>query len=266
MVENAAGVAVGAEVGHRDAEMDLRRGADAEFGHAADHAGHAGRLAHREDLRRVEQSAGLGDVDVRDVGGAAQDHLHRRARVAHALVGHQRNADRAAHLRHAVEIVRRQRLLDELEVRCFHRADDGDRLLRRLPSHVAVDAELDVRPDRRADRLHGRDVARRIVAPDLHLDRPVAPLDALLRESRHVVGRAERNRIAERDAIADLAAEKIVDRRVERLADDVPERHLDRRPSPPRRRRARASIFATSQAIRNGSSPITAGTSAFSRS
>ena len=58
----------------------------------------------------------------------------------------------------------------------FDRADDRDRLLGGLPSHVAVDAKLHVRADRLADRFHRRDVARRVLAADLHLDGAMTPL------------------------------------------------------------------------------------------
>src|SRR5712664_531102 len=36
VIEHAASIAVGSEIGHRHAEVNLRRGADAELGHAAD--------------------------------------------------------------------------------------------------------------------------------------------------------------------------------------------------------------------------------------
>src|SRR6187549_3221099 len=54
VIEDAAGVAVRAEVRHGEAEVDLGRGADPELRHAADHARQAGRLAEGEDPARVE--------------------------------------------------------------------------------------------------------------------------------------------------------------------------------------------------------------------
>src|SRR5262245_41852957 len=86
VIEDAAGVAVGPEVRHGEAQVDLGRGADPELRHAADHARQAGRLAEGEDPARVEEPARLGDVDVDDVGGAAPDDLHGVARRADALV------------------------------------------------------------------------------------------------------------------------------------------------------------------------------------
>src|SRR6185437_14050107 len=226
VIEDAAGVAVRAEIGHRHAQMDLRGRADPELRHAADHPGNGGRFAHREDARRVEQPAGLGNVDVGYVRSALANHLHGAARIADALVGHQRHADFPSYLRHATEIVGGQRLLHQLDIIGFHGTDHADRVLRRGPSHVAVDAKLDIRSDRFAHEAHGGKIGRRLIA-NLDLDRPVAGAHALARELRHRGRLAERHRVAERDAVPDLSAELIIDRRAEGLADDVPEGHLD---------------------------------------
>jgi hypothetical protein len=81
--------------------------------------------------------------------------------------------------------------------------------------------------DRLADRLDRGDVAGAVLASDLDLDGAVAGIRLLRGERRHLLGRAEGNRIAERDPVANLAAQQVVDRGIERLALDVPQRHLD---------------------------------------
>src|SRR3989454_3677942 len=227
MIEHPTGVAVRTQIGHGDAEMNLRRGADAEFRHASDHAGHARRLAHRNDSGSVEQPAGFGDVDIGDIGGLALNHLHRRTWIADAFISHQRNGNRAPNLRHAIEVVCRQGLLDEFKIVFFHRADDLDRLLGRLPSHIAIDTKFHIRPDRLADQLHSRDVTRRVLASDFYLDRAVSPYDPLAGQLSHIFGRPEGDRIAEWNALTDLAAKQVIDRRIERFPDDIPQRHLD---------------------------------------
>ena len=109
----------------------------------------------------------------------------------------------------------------------FHRADDLDRLLGRLPSHIAIDTKFHIRPDRLADQLHSRDVTRRVLASDFYLDGAVSPFDPLAGQLSHVFGWPEGDRIAEGNAVSDLAAEQVIDRCIECFPDDIPQRHLD---------------------------------------
>src|SRR5262249_37534496 len=114
-----------------------------ELGHATDHAGDAGRFAHSENAHGIEQTTGLGDVDIGDIGGARTDDIHGAARTANALIGHQWDADASPYFRHSGEVIRREWLFDEFQIIGLHGTDHADRMLRVGPTHVAVDPQLD---------------------------------------------------------------------------------------------------------------------------
>jgi hypothetical protein len=75
--------------------------------------------------------------------------------------------------------------------------------------------------------LHCGYVARTILAADLHFDCAVARFHPFDREGRHLFRRTERDRIAERYTISNLATQQLVNWDVERFAEDVPQGHLD---------------------------------------
>ena len=75
-----------------------------------------GGLGDRVDLQRVEDAAGLHELDDEDVAGAGLDAGERLARTAHRLVERDRHVDALAHPARRLEIVDAHRLLDELDV------------------------------------------------------------------------------------------------------------------------------------------------------
>src|SRR5215210_3315199 len=99
-------------------------------------------------------------------------------------------------------------------------------MLRCRPAHITIDAQLDFWADRLAHQSHRVDIVCVLVS-DLNLNRAVPGTDALKGVVGHVFRLAEWDRVAERDALAHLAAEQAVDRRMERLTQNVPKRHLE---------------------------------------
>ena len=118
----------------------------------------------------------------------------------------------------AVEVLRRDRILDPGKFVGLQRAGETGGVGRRHPGRaVQVDHHVHVSADRVADR---GDLAHRIADAAAFQRRDAA----LLQRQRHLgrVGVA-----IDAHAVADLAAEQVPHRRAERLALDVPQRHVD---------------------------------------
>src|SRR5690606_11023346 len=90
--------------------------ADTGFKHAADHAVDPVQAANIGDLDRVGNATGLHQLDVDDVGGAHADQLHHLARAEHAFVGHHRGVHALGDVAEAGQVVRLDRLFDQLEL------------------------------------------------------------------------------------------------------------------------------------------------------
>ena len=140
--------------------------------------------AHERGLgQQPRDPAGAADLQADRVGGAAQRPGCRR--LVHRDRADAGRADRAQRVR-AVD-----RLLDELEAGGGERAQVRERLVRRRPGTVGVDADRQLRPRRRADRGD----PPRVVADadlDLHAAEPRPRRRRRRRGRARAVGRAER--------------------------------------------------------------------------
>jgi hypothetical protein len=98
----------------------------------------------------------------------------------------------------------------------------------RRPTAVGVDAQLDLGADRRAHRPHARHILIRL-DPDLNLHGPKALLDRPGGDLGRALRRDARDRELGGDELAHRPAEQPVDRQAGGLAQNIPQRHLDRR-------------------------------------
>ena len=153
------------------------------------------------------------------------DDRHCVAGRADRLVGHDWQRHRATNLGHRVQGVGRHRLLEELGLEQHDSFDESNRLLGAAHRHVGVHPHPVRGADRGAHLPHCLDVALEAL-PGLDLDGAKAFADTRERVLRHLLRLAVRDRVAERDPVAHLAAEQSMHRHPQCLAGDVPERHL----------------------------------------
>ena len=158
-----------AQGGHLRRRRDAGRALD----HAAEHDPQAERAGGVHHAQRLAQAAALGELDV-DAVGVAGDRGDVGQRVA-SLVDDDRDAAAdPAEAGERVEVLGRERLLDELDVEPLEQRQELARGLER-PALVGVDPEGQVA--RAADRLEPRDVAR---PAELDLEPAVARGDGLV--------------------------------------------------------------------------------------
>ena len=120
------GVAV-RRVRQRDGEVEVRGEGDRALAHVAHHDRDAGGLGDGVDLERVQDAAGLHELDHEHVAGARLDAGERLARAAHALVERDGHVDALAHEARRLEVVHAHRLLDELEAVRLEELDGAHR-------------------------------------------------------------------------------------------------------------------------------------------
>jgi len=173
----------------------------------------------------------VGAVEVEElpVFVAVVEPLARRERDAHALL----------HLAHSVQVVRRERLFEPADVELLQPPADPDRR-RDVEPAVSLDHQQHVLPDGFgdfADALHrGIQFAFADLLPRFAERVPLAAeelvLPDLFRFGREFVRRLRGRKPTvdvDRNRVAHLAAEQLIDRNAERFALDVPERHFDAR-------------------------------------
>ena len=135
----------------------------------------------------------------------------------------------------AAMIAAPRRLLEQGDVQLLQVRPPPDRLIDRVAA-VRIDRQQDVRADGVAHRPQSLHVdARMLVAADLHLDRRPAALDHALRPLGRQLRLDGADHEFEANAAfaltpASAAAEQLVDRHAERLALQVEQGHLQRRP------------------------------------
>ena len=188
--------------------------------------GSAGHLAQPEDLLRREQTALLMRVGHDHVGRIALHDLENLVLAPRRLIGADRDAARAAHVRHPVEVEHRDRLLDVLDHEGSHAPQDADGGAG-APALVRVDADLRPGPDRLAHAPDELDVTL-LLDRDLEVDRPEPAADRVARLLDHGVEIALRLDVVHRcERCLERAAEEGRDGLAEVLADRVPARHLE---------------------------------------
>ena len=126
-------------------------------------------------------------------------------------------------------VARGDRLLGEQQVRAARSCSSASRAVVTFQPQLASTVSMTSGPATLADRSHPVEVTRQ-VEPDLHLQASHAPAQEPLGQGsrRGHVERADHH--LGRDHVAHLAAQELIDRHPQRLAGDVPERHLDGRP------------------------------------
>ena len=188
-----------------------------------------------EDLHPFAQAAAGADVGLDDVDASAADQVAEAEAGELAFPAGDRNVERRAQAAVAVMVLRRHRLLEPQKPVLLHRAADPDRG-RGIVGVVRVRHQPHLRPDRAADQGDPRGV---------RLDRQQAQLDLDRGDARRRVAfdlggklRHHRVRVAEilgvvapgpvgHGPVAERAAHQVMDRPVQRLAPDVPERDVD---------------------------------------
>ena len=121
------------------------------------------------DLERIQDAAGLHELDDEDVAGAGLGGGQRLARAADALVERDRHVHAGAHEARRLEVVHAHRLLDELDAVGLEQLDGAHSRLGVPPALVGVDGDARVRAGRFADGGDALLVALRRVA-DLDLE------------------------------------------------------------------------------------------------
>ena len=188
-------------------------------GSAAAPATASSRLARARPAR-------LGVVDRKHLRGVEAHDLEHVLGGPGALVGHDRDVDARAHLRHGAQSF--DRLLGIDDIVFLHRGDRAHGLAPGPVALIGVDADLSGAADRLPHRRHHGDVALGLHA-DLDLDGGDALGDHLRRLARGGVGIHDPDAVRDRGAVADLAAEELIDRDAVDFADCVVERDVDGR-------------------------------------
>ena len=148
-------------------------------------------------------------------------------RRAARLVGHDRHRHSARDLGHAGCVPARHGLLDEVEVIGLERPDGAERR-GAVPALVGVDPERNIGADGLAQAPDALHVVRHWMRRRLDLEDAMAERDLGARLGHFGLRALDGERPGERHAVADAAAEQAVHGHAERLAVEVPERHLDR--------------------------------------
>ena len=193
-------------------------------------------LGHRRDLLRFEQSAAVGDVGLDDLRRAEREQIPELGPRVQPLAGRNRDRHAARHLDECAGLVGGDRLLDPPRRQALEVARQSGGLGRGEPA-VHFNEDLHVGSDGVPDRLHERHRPR-VLGPlqfapagaeRIELEGPVAP-------RRHPAGRLREHlgRPLPRvpsvgvglDPVAAGSPQQPVHRLAERLADDVPARHL----------------------------------------
>ena len=206
--------------------MQIGGNADAHLRRAVDVARQRGRARHREQALGAREAARLGVVDRKHLRGVQPHDLEHVLGGPGALVGHDRDVDARADLRHRAQAL--DRLLGIDEVVFLHRGDRAHGLAPGAVALVGVDPDLAGAADRLAHRRDHRDVALGLDA-DLDLDGGDALGDHLGGLARGGIGVHDPDAVRDLGAVANLAAEELIDRHAVDLADGIVQRDVDRR-------------------------------------
>ena len=206
-------------------QVQHRRRADAQLEVAADMAGNPGGLGDVSDLDRRGDAAVLAGIDADHVGRVGTQDVPGVGEREDALVDHDRDTGRRRS--EAIASVSPGAIGCSATSRLNGRSRSS--AIRAVVTFQPQLASIVIGisgPATSRTALHPREVAGQ-VEPDLHLQASHAPAQELLGQrpdARQVEGPDHH---LGRDDVADLAAQKLIDRHAQRLAGDVPERHLD---------------------------------------
>ena len=211
---------------------DVRGGGDADraLDHAADHDHHPVRPGHGDHPERLTQAAALGQLDVDPVHLPTSGGMSRGGQTA--LVRDDRDLGPAGDLGEAVELGRRERLLQHGDAEFLQHRQHGDRLLQG-PAAVGVDPDLLV--GRVADGPQDLDVA---VGAELDLE------DRIRLRLPHLgadpLGGVEADGEGGARRLRRIESPQPIERHAQPLADQVVQRGRTARPGPRDCRAARA--------------------------
>ncbi|SQC39956.1 Uncharacterised protein [Clostridium sporogenes] len=196
---------------------------------------HAVRLAQRVDLVRHRDPADAVRVVLHDRHGLAVEQLLEAVQREFVLAAGDRDARQPVQLRVAVEVVRDHRFFQPARLVFLELRQDALRIFEG-PAHVALEHQVVVVADHLADRRDRFQVLDHALLPvrgpvaEAHLERAEAFLQVLLRFLLHrlQVGAIEL-RVVAGNLFLGAAAEQLEDRLADALAEDVPDRDVDRR-------------------------------------
>ena len=186
---------------------------------------------HAGDFHPVRDAAHPQQIDHDDVHRARLEHVAERRDAVHVFAAGHRRGQRIGDAREPWKVIVRRHVLPPVEVDVLEPPADVDRLMH-APALIDVAHQVDVRADRLAHQARALDLARRRGVArqrELHLHLPEALLHQRRRRLHHVLQRERAHQRAARigrHALAQ-AAEQRGQRLVERLALDVPQRHVD---------------------------------------
>src|SRR6476659_10007930 len=134
------------------------------------HAFHAMRRGERCDLLAFGDAARSANVRLYDIHRLAHDGVAKTPAGEFVLAAGYRHVERPRHLDITVDIFRRDRLLEPLDIEFFQLAAEPDRG-GHCQAMIGVDHQLDVGTDGLAHRLDALEIALDRAEADLHLDR-----------------------------------------------------------------------------------------------
>ena len=196
---------------------------------AVAHHRQAVRLGETGHLHEGRDAAAGGEVGLREIDPAGADQGRELGERVVVFARRQRHLAHRAQMRVAGRVVRRNRLLKPDQVEGLQLGHGAHRLLH-PPGLVRVRHQLDLVRQVVAHRLDPRDILPERRAPQPHLDRPEARLDAHHAARQQLVHREVEVDIARIGAHARVRpAEQPPERAAQPVALQVPERDIHRR-------------------------------------
>ena len=196
-----------------------------------------GDLGRRGDLAPLPDAAAVGEIGLQDVRRAEREDVAESPFGEEPLAGRDRDRDRRRDLGHRRRVLRQHRLLEEEDVELVERLPpSGPPTSARSRPWQSIRMSTSGPTASRMSRIWRRacaqsPVARRPRAPrrtGSQLERPPAGLDEADARLGDLLRRVAARPVGvEADPVAHPAAEQLVDRDAERLAEDVPQRLLD---------------------------------------
>ena len=176
------------------------------------------------------------DVGLHDVDAPAQDEIACLGHRAHHLSRSDADVRRAPERRVPVDVRRRQRLLEPVDVETLELAREGDGRVARParrevaghpPALVRVDHELEIGPDGLAHRLDRRQVEAPVLRVEAELDRTHAGVAELDAAPNALLGRDELARRRVRAHALACSAEELPERDSLRPSGEIPDGDLE---------------------------------------